>query len=112
MSTRLCALVFMLIVTAAMPTAYAQSTTPPPATAEVKKEIISRCRNQMQQYGAAMVKACVDQDLEAFQDLQSYPKEYQQIIDRCSHTMKQYGYSMVKACADQDIEAEKALSHY
>lgn len=36
------------------------------------QEIISRCRTQMGKYGAAMVKACVDQDIEAEKALQKY----------------------------------------
>jgi antitoxin component YwqK of YwqJK toxin-antitoxin module len=36
------------------------------------QEIISRCRKQMGEYGAAMVKACVDQDIEAEKALQKY----------------------------------------
>lgn len=36
------------------------------------QEIISRCRTQMGEYGAAMVKACVDQDIEAEDALRKY----------------------------------------
>lgn len=79
---------------------------------EIKKGIIDRCRAQMNSYGAAMVKACVDQDMQALKALRSYPKKYQPIIDRCIIQMSDYGQAMVKACADQDIEAEKALSQY
>ena len=82
------------------------------ATDDVKQEIIQRCRNQMGQYGAAMVKACVDQDIEAARALNGYESKYASIVGRCMRQMRQYGFSMVKACADQDIEAEKALSNY
>jgi len=83
-----------------------------PQPTDAKQEIISRCRKQMEQYGASLIKACVDQDLEALQDLRSYPAEDSKIIDRCVHQMKSYGYSLVKACADQDIEADAALKKY
>ena len=82
------------------------------ADSDIKKEIIDRCRSQMGQYGASMVKACVDQDIEAVNAIAKYPDKYKQIVARCMNQMRQYGFSMVKACADQDIEAEKALSNY
>lgn len=78
----------------------------------IKKEIIDRCRSQMDQYGASMVKACVDHDIEAVNAITKYPDTNKQIVDRCMSQMRQYGFSMVKACADRDIEAEKALSNY
>lgn len=31
----------------------------------VKQDIIKRCQSQMGQYGASLVKACVDQDINA-----------------------------------------------
>ena len=81
-------------------------------TSEPIQEIKSRCRNQMSEYGAAMVKACVDQDIEALQALSTYMEKHKAIIERCLSQMKEYGYVMVKGCADQDIEAEDALSKY
>ncbi len=59
-----------------------------------------------------MVKGCVDLDMEAYDDLQQYPKKYQSIVDRCRASMASYGWSMVKGCADLDIEAEEALEDY
>lgn len=82
------------------------------ALADVKQEIIARCRSQMGEYGSAMVKACVDQDLNSLVALKKYSKRYDSAITRCISTMKEYGYAMVKACVDQDIEAEKELSNY
>ena len=77
----------------------------------IQDEIIDRCRREMASYGSAMVKACVDRDIEAYQALQSYPSEYSEMADRCEREMVTYGWSMVKACADRDIEAERALSN-
>lgn len=71
--------------------------------------IMRRCRREMQAYGSVMVKACVDQDVEAHRALLDYPAEHLSVVARCSGQMAQYGWSMVKACADQDIEAERAL---
>lgn len=81
-------------------------------TSDSMQEIISRCRTQMGEYGAAMVKACVDQDIEALQALSSYVEIHKDIVSRCLTQMKEYGYVMVKACVDQDIEAEDALRKY
>ncbi|WP_430444381.1 MAG: hypothetical protein ACQZ2J_25490 [Pseudomonas piscis] len=82
------------------------------AEIDVKKEIIDRCKSQMGTYGAVMVKACVDQDLEAVAGLKQIPSEHKKTLARCMKQMRQFGYSMVKACVDQDLEAEKALSEY
>ena len=77
----------------------------------IQDKIIERCRREMASYGSAMVKACVDQDIDAYKALQSYSGEYSGIVDRCKREMGTYGWSMVKACADQDIEAERALEN-
>lgn len=77
-----------------------------------KEEIIARCRTQMSDYGSVMVKACVDQDIQAANALSKYPSAAKSIIARCYNQMSDYGWMMVKACADQDIEAEKALGGY
>ncbi len=42
------------------------------AADDVKNKIIQRCRSQMGEYGAAMMKACVDQDIEADKALSNY----------------------------------------
>lgn len=79
---------------------------------DIKSEIINRCRKMMGEYGASLVKACVDQDIEAVNSLVKYPEKYRPIIARCMRQMRSYGFSLVKACADQDIEAEEALKKY
>lgn len=79
---------------------------------DVKQEIIQRCQSQIGSYGSAIVKSCVDQDIEALVALNKYPDTYRSIIGRCYNQMKEYGYAQVKACADHDIEAEKALGNY
>jgi len=84
------------------------------AEQSIKKEIIDRCKKQMGEYGSTMVKACVDQDIDAVISLNKLveTKKYNSIISRCMSQMQEYGYVMVKACVDQDIQAEKALSNY
>lgn len=79
---------------------------------ELRDDIIERCRLEMNDYGSAMVKACVDQDLEAFNALLKYPSESKELIERCKAQMVSYGWNIVKACVDQDIEAQVALQRY
>lgn len=81
---------------------------------KIKNEIIIRCKNQMSKHGAAIVKACVDQDIDAYNELKqnSYVDKYKAITTRCIDKMNMYGWSIIKACADQDIKAEAALDKY
>lgn len=74
-----------------------------------KTAVIERCKDQMNQYDAAMVKACVDQDLEAFEQLLANYRPHEKIVKFCVRTTKEYGWSMVKACSDQNIEARQAI---
>ena len=76
---------------------------------DARDEVIERCRRDMGEFGSAMVKACVDQDLAALRSLEEYPSEHQPILERCFRDMGEFGPAMVKACADQDITAEEAL---
>ena len=80
-----------------------------PEAAFIRNDIIDRCQSQMGSYGASMVKACVDQDVEAYEELQTLVGAHGAIINRCSRQMGNFGWSMVLACAEQDIEAEQAL---
>jgi len=79
---------------------------------DVKQEIIKRCKSQMGEYGAYIVKTCVDQDIKAVIAINKYPDKYNSIVSRCMKQMREYGFLIVKTCVDQDIEAEKALSNY
>ncbi|MFM4647557.1 hypothetical protein [Aeromonas bivalvium] len=74
-----------------------------------KSSVIERCKGQMNQYGATMVKACVDQDLEAYEQLQTNYRPHEKIVKFCTKTTKQFGWNMVKACSDQNIEARQAI---
>lgn len=73
------------------------------ATDNVKQEILKRCTEEMGEYGAGMVKECVEQDTEALMALNKYPQKYATIVSQCTVRMKEFGYAMVKACADEDI---------
>ncbi|MGK8174452.1 hypothetical protein ACRS1R_04895 [Aeromonas dhakensis] len=74
-----------------------------------KTAVIDRCKDQMNQYGATMVKACVDQDLEAYEQLNAHYRPHEKIVKFCIRTTKQFGWNMVKACSDQNIEARQAI---
>lgn len=94
------------------PEAFAVQPKQPPKVADaidsVRSSAIARCREAMGDYGSAMVKACVDQDVAAYQALASY-SAHEAMILRCRRNMESYGWAMIKACVDQDIEAEDAL---
>ncbi|UYB70673.1 hypothetical protein NBH81_20535 [Aeromonas veronii] len=81
-------------------------------SATEKTAVIDRCKDQMNQYGATMVKACVDQDLEAYELLNANYQPHEKIVKFCVRTTKQFGWNMVKACADQNIEARQAIVSY
>lgn len=77
----------------------------------VRETIIARCRSQMEAIGgASMVRFCVDEDIAAYNSLQTYDAEWRSIIDRCRNQMLSIGgWTMVRFCADEDIAAERSL---
>lgn len=77
-----------------------------------KASVMERCQMDMGEHGATLVKACVDQDIKAYQALQTYSAEHAALIERCKMDMSGHGWVMVKACTDQDIKSQKALSDY
>ena len=75
-----------------------------------RERIIARCRDEMGEYGSAMVKYCAEKDIAAYRALQRYPVEHRSFVERCTTEMGEYGWNKVKYCADKDIDAEQALS--
>ena len=75
-----------------------------------REKIISRCREEMGEYGSAMVKYCAEEDIAAYRALQRFSAELRPFVERCTREMGRYGWSMVKYCADEDIDAERALN--
>ena len=75
-----------------------------------RERIITRCREDMGEYGSAMVKFCAEEDLAAYKALRRYPAEHNSFVERCMREMGNYGWNMVKFCADEDIDAEQALN--
>lgn len=83
-----------------------------PAFADVTADVLSRCRKSMGDHGSAMVKACVDRDLAAYDALAKNPTQDRPFVVRCEKQMLDYGWAMIKACADRDIAAASALAKY
>jgi hypothetical protein len=79
---------------------------------ELKQEIIDRCQAQMAEYGASIVKACVDQESEAANALGRYPESARATVNRCIAQMRVQGWSVIKNCVDQDLYAAQPLSTY
>ena len=77
----------------------------------IRESIIARCRSQMEAIGgASMVRFCVDEDIAAYNALQTYGSEWRNVINRCRSQMLSIGgWSMVRFCADEDIAAERSL---
>ena len=65
-----------------------------PVFAGERDNIIARCRVQMKEYGSAMVKACVDQDIEALNALASYQEKAKPFIagakNKCRNMVGQW----------------------
>ena len=77
---------------------------------ELKQEIIDRCQAQMAQYGASIVKSCVDQESEAANALGRYPESARATVDRCIAQLRSDGWSVIKNCVDQELYAAQPVS--
>ena len=83
---------------------------PVEATSDERSMIITRCLSQAGEFGSAMTRACVKQDLASYEALLAYPEECASFVVRCAKRLGQHGWGMVKICVDKDIEAEGALA--
>jgi hypothetical protein len=72
-------------------------------------EIITQFWERVDHLGAAVVKTCVDMDVEAAGELSAYPKTAQAIIESCRARVSHLGWAVVQTCADMDLEAEREL---
>ncbi len=86
--------------------------TPGAARSQVLDEITKRCQAEMGQFGAAMVQACVDQDLTSLRKLNTYQEAHTPILERCLFQKRAQGYALVQDCVDQDIAALEAMITY
>jgi hypothetical protein len=80
---------------------------------EIIRAIVQRCEASMGEHGPSIVKGCVDNDLEALQELGAFLKkaneEQKEIITNCTIKMKEHGWSIVKGCVENDLEAQQIL---
>ena len=83
---------------------------PVEATSDERSMVIARCLSQTGEFGSAMTRVCIEQDLASYEALLAYPEECASFVVRCAKRLGQHGWGMVKICVDKDIEAEGALA--
>ena len=76
-------------------------------TSDERSLIIARCLSQTGEFGSAMTRRCVEQDLAAYEALLAYPETCGSFVVHCAKRLGQHGWGMVKICVDKDIEAER-----
>ena len=76
-------------------------------TSDERSLIITRCLSQTGEFGDAMTRMCVEQDLAAYKALLAYPEACASVVVHCAKRLGQHGWGMVKICVDKDIEAER-----
>ena len=76
-------------------------------TSDERSLIITRCLSQTGEFGTAMARTCIEQDLAAYRALLAYPEACAPFVVRCAKRLGQHGWGMVKICVDKDIEAER-----
>ena len=81
--------------------------TPIEVTSDERSLIIARCLSQTGEFGSAMTRTCIEQDLAAYKALLAYPEACASVVVRCAKRLGQHGWGMVKICVDKDIEAER-----
>lgn len=73
----------------------------------VKAEIIALNQKHFEEFDASTIKAGVDQDWNAYQELKkSKYKTYRDIVKNNLNKFGDYGWALVKAGVDQDIETQ------
>ena len=83
---------------------------PTEVTSDERSLIIARCLSQTGEFGSAMARACVEQELASYEALLAYPEACASVVVGCAKQLGQHGWGMVKICVDEDIEAERALA--
>ena len=76
-------------------------------TSDERSLIIARCLSQTGEFGSAMTRMCIEQDLAAYKALLAYPEACASVVVHCAKRLGQHGWGMVKICVDKDIEAER-----
>ena len=83
---------------------------PVEVTSDERSKIIAGCLSQMGEFGTAMTRACVEQDLAAYEALLAYPEPCASLVVRCAKQLGQHGWGTVKICVDKGIESERATA--
>ena len=79
---------------------------------ETLDEIKKRCKSDMGQYGASLVKTCIDMDLAVIDDLNKFSTSHKNTYNRCMRDMRSHGFNLVHTCITMDVEAQKAIDNY
>ena len=82
------------------------------ARADIHEDAVNRCMGEVGEFGDAMVRTCVEQEVSAAKALSSYPRETRETVARCTERLQGRGWSVVKMCVDRDVEADAALAAY
>jgi len=80
---------------------------------EVRKAILADCKKQVGSFGAALVKSCVEQNVEAYEQVKNYGDEHQAVIEHCKDQMLAIGnWFIVQSCIEMEVEAEASLEAF
>ena len=74
---------------------------------EREADIVYRCYNQMGEFGAEGVDACVKGEQTAMRELAAYPPDADRIVQRCTERLEGVGWQLIKSCVDRDMAAVK-----
>ena len=80
--------------------------------ADLKEQIIYGCHNEMGEFGADLVRQCIETETAALEGIFSYPDTAEPIVSRCKRSAGGRGWAVVKLCIDQDLVAAAELEHY
>jgi len=80
--------------------------------ADLKEQIILVCHNEMGEFGAELVRQCIETETAALNDVSSHPDTAEPIVSRSKRVAGGRGWGAVKVCVDQDIAAAAALDRY
>ena len=84
----------------------------PQTEADLKEQIILVCHNEMGEFGAELVRQCIETETAALNDVSSHPDTAEPTVSRCKRVAGGRGWGAVKVCVDQDIAAAAALDRY
>ena len=59
---------------------------------------------------SVMVRACIAEDMAAYEALQTFAAEHTPFIERCVGQLGQHGWAMVRICVERQIEAQGTVA--